>query len=590
VKRVFSKLGAIVWLIVITATIFMLAPHWGELREATRTLMLDFKNNYTNLAALYLTFVFIKLIHELGHAFACRRFGGEVHELGLMFLVFVPTPYVDASTAWAFPSRWQRIFVGAAGMIVELFFACICAFIWLNTHNGDLIRGIAYNAMLIASVSTLIFNANPLLRYDGYYILSDWLEIPNLRQKSVEYSLGLIKRHIFRIKLPNPLPPVGQRIWLLLYAVASGCYRIFVGVMIVVIVAFKVPVLGVLMAIGGVITWLGVPLYKVTKYILLEPELERKRGRAAVFASVVAALLIIAIGVVRVPRRFTAMGVLEPSQQAVLHVDEPGFVSQIAVVDGQLVHGPVRDASGKITRPGDVILVLDDEELDTKFKKDQENLELALTSEARDLPTDVNKYNQDLANERQCRQELAQDHQRLDSQTIRAPIDGTVVSPNLDKLSGVFLPPGQEVAVVANTSDLLIKVDVDQRNAELPFYASSNNSLTVEYRVAGAPSDSHLVPPHNITLLPEANDQLASASLGINAGGTAPPDPKDQTGTKTSVPQFEVRLDVPNNKSPEFETGQRATVRFTIDRQPLIVQWYTQFLQLLNTQDTGKWI
>src|SRR6185312_2260302 len=98
----------------------------------------------------------------------CRRFGGECHEMGIMFLVFIPTPYVDASTAWAFPNRWHRIFVGAAGMIVELFVASLCAFVWMHTNAAVPIWGIpvhqlAYNAMLIASVSTVIFNANPLL-------------------------------------------------------------------------------------------------------------------------------------------------------------------------------------------------------------------------------------------------------------------------------------------------------------------------------------------------------------------------------------------------------------------------------------------
>jgi putative peptide zinc metalloprotease protein len=198
-------------------------------------------------------FVFVKLIHELGHAFACRRFGGECHELGIMFLVFIPTPYVDASSAWSFNNKWQRIFVGAAGMIVELFFAALCAFVWVNVGDPqhNVVGQLAFNAMLVASVTTIIFNANPLLRYDGYYILSDWLEIPNLRQKSQEYSLGLIKRHVFRVKQQQPLPPVVQRFWLLTYYVTSGIYRIFVGIMIILLVAFEIPILGILMAIGG---------------------------------------------------------------------------------------------------------------------------------------------------------------------------------------------------------------------------------------------------------------------------------------------------------------------------------------------------
>src|SRR5207248_1563265 len=121
----------------------------------------------------------------------------------------------DASSAWSMDSKWQRVLVGAGGMIFELFVAAICAFVWKYSNPDTLVHALAYNTMFIASVSTLLFNANPLLRYDGYYILSDLLEIPNLRQKSMEYSLGLIKRHVFRVKSPIPLPPPGQLIGLI---------------------------------------------------------------------------------------------------------------------------------------------------------------------------------------------------------------------------------------------------------------------------------------------------------------------------------------------------------------------------------------
>src|SRR5688572_25665118 len=242
-----NKFGAILWLVVVIGACAAIAPDWGRLKTSAADAI-----SPGNWPFLWATFCIIKLIHELGHAFACRRFGGEVHELGIMFLVFVPAPYVDASSAWSLPSKWQRIFVGAGGMIFELFVAAICAFVWLYTAPGTLVSQLAYNTMFIASVSTIIFNANPLLRYDGYYILSDWLEIPNLRQKSQEYTFGLIKRHVFRVKSPIPLPPVPQRFWLFIYHCTSSVYRVFVGIMIILVVANEVPVLGILMAIGGV--------------------------------------------------------------------------------------------------------------------------------------------------------------------------------------------------------------------------------------------------------------------------------------------------------------------------------------------------
>src|SRR5215213_8722454 len=333
VRIMFSRFGAVVWLAVVFAALAVVAPHWDKpghsLKDAAK-YAINLHQNPINVVYLWCVFVFVKLIHELGHAFSCRRFGGECHELGIMFLVFIPTPYVDASTAWSFPNKWHRIFVGAAGMIVELFFAALCTFFWVNTRDPySLPAQLAFNAMLVASVTTVIFNANPLLRYDGYYILSDWLEIPNLRQKSTEYALGLIKRHVFRVKLQQPLPPVGQRVWLFFYAIASSIYRIFVGFAIMMLVYFQIPVLGVLMALGGLITWALVPVFKTTKYLMLDPELHRKRPRAIAFTLAMTAAVVILVGLVRFPVNIDQVGVIEPVTKEVIRGRTSGFITRL---------------------------------------------------------------------------------------------------------------------------------------------------------------------------------------------------------------------------------------------------------------------
>src|SRR5438874_3650184 len=350
VKPFLGKLGALLWLGMIFAAIFALAPEWKQLQAQIPHAIAP-----ENWPFLWASFCLIKLIHELGHGFACRRFGGEVHELGLMFLVLVPAPYVDASSAWSFPNKWARIFVGAGGMIIELFVAAILAFVWLWTSPNSLIHGLALNTMLIASFSTIIFNANPLLRYDGYYILSDLLEIPNLRYRSTEYTTGLIKRHLFNVKLSQPLPPVGQRIWLVLYAISSSIYRMFVGIMIILMVWNQVPVLGVLMALGGVITWLAVPVVKTLRYLLIEPELHRKRMRATAWVLGAVAAAVIVIGFIPSPvgTHFQAEAIVEPANKKVMYTTGPGFVEELVAKDGQFV------------KKGDKILVCRDRALES---------------------------------------------------------------------------------------------------------------------------------------------------------------------------------------------------------------------------------
>src|SRR4051812_11236170 len=313
VRLGFNKIGAVIWLAVIFGALASLAPEWGRIKQATTDSIAP-----GNWLWLWCVFVLVKLIHELGHAFACRRFGGECHELGIMFLVLIPTPYVDASTAWSFPNKWHRMFVGCAGMIVELFVAALCTFAWLQVAPNTLISQLLFNAMLVAGVSTVIFNANPLLRYDGYYILSDFLEIPNLRQKSTEYTLGLIKRHIFRVKANQPLPPVLQRFWLFAYSTTSSVYRIFVGFAIIILVTYKLPeqmkIIGVFMALGGVATWLIVPVFKTAKYLAIEPELHRKRGRATAFTLAVATAVVVLVGAIPFWVNIDAVAVVEPAQ------------------------------------------------------------------------------------------------------------------------------------------------------------------------------------------------------------------------------------------------------------------------------------
>ena len=155
-----------------------------------------------------------------------RRSAEPVHEFGVMFLVFAPVPYVDASAASEFRSKWRRALVGAAGMIVEVFFAALALYVWLAVEQG-LVRALAYNVMLIAGVSTVVFNGNPLLRYDGYYILADLLEIPNLAQRATRYWGYLVERYVFRTEDSKDFVATrGERIWLLLYAPASFFYRV----------------------------------------------------------------------------------------------------------------------------------------------------------------------------------------------------------------------------------------------------------------------------------------------------------------------------------------------------------------------------
>jgi len=222
VKWVFSWIGLLVWAVLISVAGYLVIGRASELAAPAANIL-----DPSNLPLLFVSFWIVKVLHEFGHGFACKKFGrdaglgGEVHTMGIMFLVFTPLPYVDASSAWAFRSRYHRIIVGLGGMIIELGVASVAAVVWARTGPGTL-HAIAYNVMFIASVSTLIFNANPLLRYDGYYVLSDLLEIPNLSNRSKEYLTYLVKRYAWGVKRArNPAHTAGERFWFVTYGIAA---------------------------------------------------------------------------------------------------------------------------------------------------------------------------------------------------------------------------------------------------------------------------------------------------------------------------------------------------------------------------------
>ncbi len=327
-RPLFGVLGLLAWLMVVGASLLLVARHWPELTSD----LLDRVLTPQNVVLIWFIFPCVKAIHELGHALAAKHWGGEVHELGVMFLVFTPVPYVDVSTTSAFRSRGQRLLVAAAGMMAELFVAALALMFWVHAEPG-LSRAVTYNVIIIAGVSTILFNINPLLRFDGYFIFSDLLELPNLSQRASRFVLYLVERHLFRVEgLDEPVDSRREQVWLAIYSLASLIYRLLLVAGILFVIARKSLFLGAVFAGLTFFAMIVVPVYKGLNYLLVSPRLTRTRQRAWATTTILLAGAVALVAVIPFPLRSQVEGVVWLPEHSFVRAETDGFVVKLAAV------------------------------------------------------------------------------------------------------------------------------------------------------------------------------------------------------------------------------------------------------------------
>lgn len=335
----FSPAAAVAGLALVVAAATLVATRYAEV--AAR--MPAFHSFFTarNALAMLAVLAIVKLLHELGHALVCRRFGGECHELGVMLLLFAPTLYCNVSDSWMFASRWQRIAVAAAGIYVELILAALATFLWWTSEPG-VASAMALDVMFVCSVSTLVFNGNPLLRYDGYYVLSDLVDIPNLAQQASDVLRATMARVCLgtRGRLPGDMPLV-ERVFLFVYAIASTVYRwVLVAGLLWFCYRFLEPYrlerLAEFLAVTVVGGLLAAPVFRAVRF-LRTPTQGAKVHRGRVLASVVALTgIAAAVAVVPLPVHVASPVTIEPEDARRIYVTEPGLLTS-SVRAGQSV-------------------------------------------------------------------------------------------------------------------------------------------------------------------------------------------------------------------------------------------------------------
>jgi putative peptide zinc metalloprotease protein len=557
VRPFFGWVGALLWLCIVIPAVLIGAAHWSDL---TANLM-DRMITPQNLVFLWLLFPIIKALHEFGHAFAVKVFGGEVHEMGIMLLVFSPVPYVDASASSAFPSKWQRAVVGAAGMIVELVIAAVALFVWVSVEPG-IVRTLAYNTIMIAGISTVLFNANPLLRFDGYYILADLIEIPNLRQRANTYLGYLCERYLFgraEAQVSHAMP--GERAWFVGYSVTSFIYRIFVVIAILLFLTDQFFVLGMFFAVLTAVTWFVLPLGKGLKYLFTSPRIRRVRGRALAVSTGGIAVVLIALCVIPVPFRTRAEGVVWIPEEAIVRVGADGFVAQVVAVPGSTLSR------------GDVVAICHDSVLTTQVTVLEAQLREIEARIREQISENIVKAKILEEEKGYIEEKLARVREQARDLVITSKVAGTLVLPRAEDLPGRFVHRGDVLAHVVDLNTLTVRTIVDQTDIDLIRHSTKAVQVRLAERLA-SPIDAGVT-----RLVPAASDELPSPALGSEGGGQVPMDPKDPKGQKALRKVYQVDLQLPVELGV-VNVGGRVYVRFDHGWESLMVQWYRQGRQL----------
>lgn len=540
--------------------------------------------SFKTVIYLWIALGVVKVIHEFGHGLSCKKFGGEVHEMGLLILCFSPAMYCNVSDAWTLPSKWKRIVISAAGIYVELFIAALATFIWWNTPNQPFINNLSLSLMVVCSVSTIVFNANPLMRYDGYYVLADWIEIPNLRERSNRFLKNLLLDKCLGVEVqPEPYMALWRKILFVFYAVVSWIYRWVVTFFILwflynFLKPYRLGVISGMLAMVALGSMIGWPLVNLFKNINRRGRLpDMKSARVAMSLGVVTAVI---VGFFTVPlpvSRVTAVGVVEirPKELVEVPVRVTQGKQERAILKSVLVE------EGKFVAKDDPLALFDCPELKKdharaveleRVQRNHVETVKRLLDETRrakeDTLTRSDRVQQMQRTVDQALDELSQAavskgilEQRLENLVVKAPRAGYVIGmPRREQLDQQW-DPSVPLCRIGDLGNMQVLIAVEPKDFSLlqeNLGGSEGKQLAAAVRVNGLGRQTW---PARVTRLPDSDAKKIPFGLSNRADGPVPIKPSNNPNElvpQTQVYLIEVELPDPD---PALRPGLRAKVK-----------------------------
>lgn len=579
---IFRVPGFILWALLLLYTGIQLLPQWERFVSAAGQVIAP-----GSAVRLVFVYALLKVLHEFGHGLATKRFGGQIPEWGVQMLAFItPLAYVDASSSWKFSSKWERIVVAAAGMYVEVGVACFCILGWLYTDPGPLNTSL-HSAVIAATLITLLFNANPLMRFDGYYILKDLIGIPNLGTKGQLYLKWAGKR-VFLGMSDLPIPPAARQhpVAVPVYGILAAIWKVLIWIGITILISLLFKGAGLAIAIVSFLFATATSFLKLFRFLLQKGsglKLSRALTRLAIIFSILAA----ASFFVRINPTGKAFAVVEYAERESIRAGVRGFVVAVFVEDGDLVE------------KGDLLAELANP--DEKAERDQIALELAAARvRARSFyqEEELSAYQAELETIHGLEQKLAESTRYLEATSVTAPVGGRIIGRNLISLPGRWLRVGDEIFSIAAKDEKALLVSFRQKDIR---EVIERENPGIDLRLRGRPgeisgildrieSKATRAVPHLVLAAPNggplalrsASDPDSEREREIsNRGGGSDSDLDYFSGIDTpsqtfelARPRFVARASLANpEEGAGLHEGEWGYVRFTDARRERLGKW-----------------
>jgi putative peptide zinc metalloprotease protein len=526
------------------------------------------------------TMAIVKVIHEFGHGLSCKKFGGECHEIGFMLLVFTPCLYCNVSDSWMLPNKWKRVWIGAAGIYVEMILASIAAFVWWFTEQGTTINDLCLNMMFLNVVSTIMVNGNPLLRFDGYYILMDALEIPNLRQKSTEVLKRSFQKTCLGLELQDdPFLPTRGKFYFALFTVASSIYRWVVvfsicWFVIKVLEPYGLQSIGRMVAVVGFFGLVAQPIMQTWKFCRTPGRLSKVKRTPLLVSLGIAAVVITGVCYVPLPHHIDCAFEIHPSQAGAVYAGTPGRIKQTA-------------KPNDLVEEGDPIAVLENPDLQIRLAELTGREEIAdvqlkniRTRSRRDrsLKAQIETQEELLHSIRSMRAKTAEELERLTVKAkrggfvipppYRAPQDtgdgrlpGWTGSPLEEKNRSAMLTADDVICEIGTADDLEAVLVVDQ----------SEFQLVREGQPVDLKLDARRLETFSGMITDKSNQPIESASMSMSSqtGGDLQTEIDPATGQiKPRSVSYQARVPL-EIKDVQLRPGYRGSAKIHVDPMSL---------------------